>query len=210
MSASLEASQVFGAIWGLCLIGALRARSPTFPFDTEWRSYAKTRHHELHRIRNSLVDECGLSRDVAEMLLADAPWTTKDGSTPSSDHYVVSQDVVDAELALMLGAQPGELENVKRMEPRTLQQMACVAQLAQLLGGILACSSHTKELQPKSLERLLRDGASIAHDRQPENTLLDAVNLWRKRDEERFIGSSPTLAAWIDGLLTRVVTMLSS
>lgn len=157
MSLSNEASEIFGAMWGLTLLGALRSAGAHFPFDDEWRAYAARQAPELDAASRTLQRVLGFSPAVADMLTNDAPWTSS--ATP----YLTDREAVYGELALMLKADRDGLAAVQARDLHEVIDAATTSQLSELLDGVLmAAYSAGRHLKVEDALTLLGHAVRLA------------------------------------------------
>lgn len=201
-ASSNTASENFAAVWSLVLLGALRrSEERTLPFDDEWRQHSETHREDLARIRSALASIDGFMPAVADMLLADTPWRAQ-----QSSGYLTTHEAIAAELAMMVGAGPGDLERVLDTPVTERENRAVRRQLAQLLNGLLAATFEAKQDQfpAAQMRSILLAGAGLAGEQDPSASIADAASEWETVFLPR-LRATVGFEAWATNAVSRVV-----
>lgn len=135
-SQTLIGRDIFAAIWGLGVMGAVAQAvdSLGFPFDAQLREFAAAHKEDLSRLWREIGRFSGLSNDVVKIAVEEAPWAEGAIRYPDADSIKMELVLASPGVEHTIGASEFQALTLDRDNLRR----ACLTLLARLLDSTLS------------------------------------------------------------------------
>jgi hypothetical protein len=197
-TSSSIARPVFGALWGLSILGTLRAAEPKpdYPLDTAWRRHAAEHAETLATMCTLLCEGFGFTPDVARVLVADAPWR---GRNTNYGPYL-EERLVLLELAAMCEVPRERWDELIAIDRQDLTERAALRQFARLVESLLVAQfvAYGSDVPPRLASILSMLGlAAGLYEPPDEHRIRRVFAEWRTLPRER-PRHAEDFASWLD------------